>query len=323
MGKRFLLAGALLVVTLATVGAAIGAENESGSAAAAPSADTHGPRPGPNFPTLESYYPAAAKRAGQEGIAVIHFCVDPNGRLTTPPTIATSSGNEALDAAALNLANAGSGLYLPGRIDGVIKTACSQFRIKFELRNDPAFRMVEDPRVPTISARLRALTTEYAQRMADTQKMIDLPGSLKITPGDPASVRTIRQVARALDGALDQSVAILADMLDDMEYLGKSSDIPQRERAIFSAEWPDERSGLARGLRQMIGASRDVVRSMDEMADYITFSTPRRSPDGTSPPPPPDTQIDEIRERARKAIHKLQDSINALSEAPPATGGGQ
>ena len=43
------------------------------------------PRPAPDFPTLEDYYPTQAKRAGQEGGVVIHICVDPSGRLTEPP----------------------------------------------------------------------------------------------------------------------------------------------------------------------------------------------------------------------------------------------
>jgi TonB family protein len=136
-GKSFYPAVALFLVALNTAGTPADAQSESGSAANAHTGDTRGPRPGPNFPTLESYYPAAAKRAGQEGAAIIHYCVDPNGRLTAPPTIVTSSGNEALDEAALNLANAGSGLYLPAYFNGVAKLACSQFKIKFELRDDP------------------------------------------------------------------------------------------------------------------------------------------------------------------------------------------
>jgi TonB family protein len=299
------------------------AQSESGSAAFAHTGESRGPRPGPNFPTLESYYPATAKRAGQEGAAIIHFCVDPNGRLTEAPTITTSSGNEALDEAALNLANAGSGLYLPAYSNGVAKLACSQFKIKFELRDDTVLQETEDPRMPTISARLRALSIEYGARMAEVEKVVDMPKPVMLAPQDPAMVRTIRQFARALDAALDQSVGIVADMLDDMEYLGKSRDIPEQERAIFVGVWPDERAGLARSLRQMIGASRDVVRSMDEMADYVIFSTPRRSPEGTagaSLAPEQDPQMEDIRERALKAIRRLQSSVNALSKASPAAG---
>ena len=39
------------------------------------------PRPAPDFPVLEDYYPLSAKRAGQEGAVVILICVDPSGGL--------------------------------------------------------------------------------------------------------------------------------------------------------------------------------------------------------------------------------------------------
>jgi hypothetical protein len=73
-GKPFHLAVALLLVALSAAGAPASAQNESGSVAVAPAGETKGPRPGPNFPALESYYPAEAKRAGQEGAAIIHYC---------------------------------------------------------------------------------------------------------------------------------------------------------------------------------------------------------------------------------------------------------
>lgn len=324
-GKPFRPAVALLLVALATTGAPADAQNDSGPGALANGGGTQGPRPGPNFPALESYYPVEARRAGQEGAAIIHFCVDPNGSLTAPPTIVTSSGNEALDAGALNLAIAGSGQYLPGYVDGRAKTACSQFKIKFELRGDFALEMAGDPRIPTIAARLRALSDEYGRRMVEVEKVVAAPKPVMLVPGDPAMVRTIRQFARALDAALDQSVGIAADMLDDMEYLGKSPDIPPQERTIFVAAWPDERAGLAKNLRQVIGASRDVVRSMDEMGDYLSFSTPRLSAEGTadaSPTPLQDPQLEEIRARALNAMRRLQRLINAPSKASPAAGDG-
>ena len=289
----------------------------SAMAGVPPSPETKPPRPGPDFPALESYYPAEAKRAGQEGAAIIRFCVDTEGRLSAPPTVSGSSGNEALDAAALNLANAGSGRYLPGYANGVAQAACSQFKIKFELRDDPVLaRATQDPRLPTITARLRALSAEYGRRMIEVQKVVEKPAPMVIAPGDPAAVRTLRQIARSLDAALDQSVGMAADMLDDMEYLGKDAGIPEQERTLFITVWPDERAGLAHSLRQMIGASRDIVRSMDEMADYVAFSTPRRSPDGSrsaAPTPAEDPQIEEIRQRALKAFRRLQSSVEALS----------
>jgi hypothetical protein len=115
-------------------------------------------------------------------------------------------------------------------------------------------------------------------------------------------------------------------MLDDIEYRGKSPDIPEQERTVFLSLWPNQREALAHGVRQVISASRDVVRSIDEVADYITFSTPRRGPDGAagaSPTPPAqDSQLEEIRDRALKAIRRLQSSFDALSpKVSPEAGG--
>lgn len=89
------------------------------------------PTPGPDFPSTATYYPMEAKTAGQEGVVLVHYCVDPSGKLTAPPTIMTSSGNQALDAAAVNLATAGSGHYLPASENGVAVSGCNQFNVRF------------------------------------------------------------------------------------------------------------------------------------------------------------------------------------------------
>lgn len=243
--------------------------------------------------------------------------MDTKGRLTAPPSIVTTSGNDVLDAAALSLANAGSGLYLPGTVKGVPTADCVVFKVKFELRGLVAPPFAVDSQLPIISARARSLSSEYRSRMHDIEKLVEAPNTVMLNPQDPATVRAIRRYARALDIALDQSVGLMADLLDDIEYLGKSPDIPEHERTVFVAEWPDQRAGMARNLRLVIGDSRDVVRSMDEMADYLSFSAPRRlNPDaaaGATPTPPEDPQIEQIRQRAFKAIRNLQESINLLS----------
>src|ERR1700761_1636632 len=63
-----------------------------------------GPRPGKGFPNTEDYYPAAAKRLGEEGTVTVHVCVDPKGKLSEDPTVAKTSGNARLDDGALKLA---------------------------------------------------------------------------------------------------------------------------------------------------------------------------------------------------------------------------
>lgn len=88
---------------------------------------------GKNFPNSEDYYPAAAKRLGEEGSPTVKVCIGPNGKLTEEPTIAASSGNARLDEGAIKLAKAGR--YLAGSVDGVPSTDCLSFRVKFELKN--------------------------------------------------------------------------------------------------------------------------------------------------------------------------------------------
>lgn len=66
---------------------------------------------------------------GEVGMAVVHACVDPDGRLTEEPTIAKSSGHSHVDAAALALARAGSDHYLPALEDGRPVPQCFLFHV--------------------------------------------------------------------------------------------------------------------------------------------------------------------------------------------------
>jgi TonB family protein len=91
--------------------------------------------PGPGFPNTADYYPDAARRLGENGIAAIHVCVDPTGRLTADPTITQSSGSSRLDAGALRLARAGSGHYRATTEDGSPVSSCYAFRVRFALRD--------------------------------------------------------------------------------------------------------------------------------------------------------------------------------------------
>jgi periplasmic protein TonB len=91
--------------------------------------------PGTGFPDTEEYYPAAARRFGEKGLATVQVCVDPAGRLTAAPTIAQSSGSARLDEGALRLARAGSGHYRPTTEDGRAVSSCYPYRIRFEIRD--------------------------------------------------------------------------------------------------------------------------------------------------------------------------------------------
>jgi TonB family protein len=91
--------------------------------------------PGSGFPNTNDYYPAASERLGESGVAAVRVCVDTNGRLTSPPSIAQSSGSSRIDEGALRLAQAGSGHYRPTTEDARPVSSCYAFRIRFNLRN--------------------------------------------------------------------------------------------------------------------------------------------------------------------------------------------
>ncbi|HET9329217.1 MAG TPA: energy transducer TonB [Steroidobacteraceae bacterium] len=90
--------------------------------------------PGQGFPRTADYYPDAALRLGEQGSVAVQVCVAGNGRLTSDPTIAQSSGSARLDGGALALAKAGSGHYRPATEDGRPVSSCFPFRIRFEMK---------------------------------------------------------------------------------------------------------------------------------------------------------------------------------------------
>jgi periplasmic protein TonB len=91
--------------------------------------------PGSGFPNTDDFYPSAAKRMEEQGIATVRVCVDVNGRLTSDPTTVQGSGSARLDAGALQLAKAGSGHYRASTEDGRPINSCYAFRVRFQLRN--------------------------------------------------------------------------------------------------------------------------------------------------------------------------------------------
>ena len=91
--------------------------------------------PGKGFPNTADYYPPAAIRMGDKGIASVRVCVDGNGRLSADPTIARSSGSARLDEGAGRLAKAGSGHYRATTEDGRPVSSCFPFLIRFDFRD--------------------------------------------------------------------------------------------------------------------------------------------------------------------------------------------
>ena len=322
MIRSSLAPGALALLTAAGVFAApantpkTGAQPDNGHPIA-----HQGPGPSRDFPNLDSYYPEVAKRAGQQGTTVIHICVDTTGKLLEPPTVASSSGNNVIDAAAVNLATVGSGHYVPASENGVAVPGCGKFRIAFNLRGN-AVLPVNDPRFPTISARILRLDAEFTRRMQELVGRLGAPPvqQISLDPGSPAAERAVRQYARSLDSLLDEFVGLAADFLDDVDYLAKSPDLPESERSVFAEVWPEQRAALAAESRELIGATRDIVRVMDELGDYIGFSAPRQLHTGAaveSQTPEQDPQIIAIKERAKSAMERLRNAMTSMGEGQP------
>lgn len=98
-----------------------------------PAGPSSPPKVAKGFPNTDDYYPDASRRLGEEGMSVVHACVGTNGKLTEAPKIATSSGKERLDQAAIKVATAGSGHFSPAIEDGKPVAQCFNFGIRFKL----------------------------------------------------------------------------------------------------------------------------------------------------------------------------------------------
>jgi len=91
--------------------------------------------PGVGFPNTDDFYPAAARRLEEQGVATVRVCVDGKGRLTADPTTLQGTGSARLDEGALKLARAGSGHYRATTEDGQPVSSCYPLRIRFQLKN--------------------------------------------------------------------------------------------------------------------------------------------------------------------------------------------
>jgi TonB family protein len=91
--------------------------------------------PGVGFPNPDDFYPAAARRLEEQGLATVRVCVDDKGRLTADPTTVQGTGSARLDEGALKLARAGSGHYRATTEDGQPVSSCYPLRIRFQLKN--------------------------------------------------------------------------------------------------------------------------------------------------------------------------------------------
>ena len=71
----------------------------------------------------------------QDGASTLRVCSNEAGQLTQAPSVLRSSGNPTLDAAALKIAQAGSGAYRPdATLNDKPLSGCAQVTIRFETR---------------------------------------------------------------------------------------------------------------------------------------------------------------------------------------------
>jgi len=85
------------------------------------------------MPSSEDYYPAASKRAEEQGSVTVRVCVDNKGKIIGNPSVVTSSGSVRLDEGAVKLARAGR--YQAATSGGeALPESCVSFRVKFEIK---------------------------------------------------------------------------------------------------------------------------------------------------------------------------------------------
>ncbi len=82
-------------------------------------------------PSTDDYYPPSARRAEIEGLSTVKACVSPDGKTSGEPVITNSSGNAALDEAAVKWTKRAR--FFPGTEDGKPVETCTQFKVRFKL----------------------------------------------------------------------------------------------------------------------------------------------------------------------------------------------
>lgn len=103
-------------------------------------------------PELADFYPPESVRLQEEGNVTVKVCFDEAGK-ATQATVAESSGNPRLDAAAALF-----GLKIviqPGKKDGVTVVECVAQRVTFALRSRPLVQQPSDFKAPPIRQRPR------------------------------------------------------------------------------------------------------------------------------------------------------------------------
>lgn len=227
------------------------------------------PRPGPDFPSSEAFYPYPAKVWAQEGVAEVHFCVDASGRLSADPTLQNGSGDQDLDTAALALSKAGDGHYLPGYQEGKAVAGCADFKVKFILRDDPSF--------PTLSRRSKQLTNEVRPQWLALKRefqQIQRPAELSnFTPDDQEKLRQLHDFVAVVSPLIKNFDALSVDYVAKMDGIGRADDVSEAERTAFSKHWENPRAYLGQ-VRETMFDAQAMVQTAQDLIDYVEGAHP-------------------------------------------------
>ncbi len=268
------------------------------------------PRPGEGFPHVESFYPIDALRAGREGAAIVDFCVDASGNLSGAPVIAETSGDAALDAAAIQLATAGSGHYPAATRDGLYVSGCGRFRVRF--------RMLVDPRWPTLSRKLIVLNAEFRlQAEALRDELGPVPSLGKFVPGDAGQLAALQRASSRVASALKRTDELASSYVESIERVSDAAGIPEGERKAWNETWPERRDTFRLSMMVFESAARNTLGAVNELADYVEGARPPLiGPSGPQMPTPEQrAEIDAIMTRGRAAMEKMAAATKTLALA--------
>ena len=270
------------------------------------------PRPGSDFPDAESFYPRSARVWGQEGFAVVYFCVDDHGRLSGEPSIRDTSGDLELDAAALALAKAGDGHYLPAYLLGQAMEGCAVFRVQFVLR--------ESPNYPTLLRRAKQLTNTIRPRwliLKSQFQQVQRPGALSdFVPGNQGQLQELHAFVASVTPLVRDFEALLTDYIAKMDELGRAEDVSEAERTAFSKSWQAQRAYLRQNWEMLLDAQALVAIVNDLINHVESAHAPLGSvsgPHGASP-----QQNAEIRllvERGRMEYRRIQARLKLIDDS--------
>ena len=264
-------AGGIALGACALLGCAAGAP-KSAANTPHPPVKTVPPRPGPDFPNPESFYPVEPKRHFIEGTTVLHFCTDETGRLSDTPTVAGSSGNADLDSAAVLLATAGNGHYLAASRAGIAVPGCGKFGVRFVL-----FR---DPRWPTISAHVLNADARFVESLQAWSRDWGMSAPLAMPTTAADQLALFREAARKAAGGRETLLQLLNQYLASLDEASAASDVSESERQAFLIDWEPRRARLQQALtdagselRRLISVLNDTVSLLETLPANATAET--------------------------------------------------